>query len=66
MLAGYAASAVSGFFGLARFIALPVEVPSVQEAAAQVTAPSIGLGSSSVDEAVLFYALLRQKYYDWV
>jgi len=65
ILSGYIGSPVQGF-GLARFIGLPVVVPAVQETDANSKVSLIGLGTGSVTKAKAFYALLREKYYDWV
>lgn len=53
------------YFGVIRFIALPVEVPTAQHTIADTKAPLIGLNSAWVDKAAAFYALLRLKYYDF-
>jgi len=66
VVVGTAQTAASQFyFGVARFIALPVEVPAAQETDADSKVSSIGLGTGWVTKAKAFYALLREKYYDW-
>jgi len=52
-------------FGIARVIGLPVVVPVAQETDADSKVSTIGLGTGWVTKAKSFYALLREKYYDW-
>ena len=48
-----------------RYIGEPVEVPASELAAARLNVPKICLATSWVDKAADFYALLRDKYYDF-
>lgn len=48
-----------------RYIGEPVEVPVSELATARLNVPKICLATSWVDKASDFYALLRDKYYDF-